>query len=67
MNTYKVIVNCSNCGNTHTIEVPMGTLVTEMDCPTCGCKTVSRDSRRVERNYPECWMKVDKSLDFYDR
>jgi len=38
---YEVDLDCSNCGNSNSVEIPMGVLVSEFikkaKCETCGC------------------------------
>jgi predicted RNA-binding Zn-ribbon protein involved in translation (DUF1610 family) len=43
METYKVIISCSNCGLSKVeIEIPKGTPVNEAPCPQCGNATLVR-------------------------
>lgn len=34
-------IRCSNCG-VHPRELPKGSLLSEVDCPECGCQTLAR-------------------------
>jgi hypothetical protein len=40
--TYYTYTECSNCGGHNRIKILKGTLVKDVECPTCGCKTLSR-------------------------
>ena len=40
--TYKVFVNCTNCEYEDETQIKKGKKVEEMECPTCGCMTLSK-------------------------
>ncbi len=48
--TYTVVVGCQNCGQQNSIEVPKGTLKTDVVntqkkiCDNCGCAIIQNDA-----------------------
>lgn len=43
---YTIHITCSNCDYVGTIEVPKGTLATDLrECPNCGCKTATKKNK----------------------
>lgn len=58
--TYKVIAVCNNCDFCKMVEIEQGTMVSEISCPRCGCKTL--DSHRKHFISPsEEILKLSKS------
>ena len=41
MKTYKVSINCNNCGFSGLIEVLWGKSVLEESCPNCGVQSIT--------------------------
>lgn len=43
-NTYKLELNCKNCGYSGEVEITKGTLVSEANCPNCGNQSLNKVS-----------------------
>ena len=42
MDTYKVFVECTNCGESYKEEIGRGMQVNQSPCRNCGCYTIHR-------------------------
>jgi len=56
--SYTITASCHNCGWRGQRTISRGQLVSQSDCPQCGCTTLSRYQSLIEKRYGD-YYKAD--------